>query len=794
MRPGEQIDDYTIVSKIGEGGMSVVYVAAHVTDGTRVVVKELKEEYQFDRQLVDRFIREADILQKLRHPHLARVFACLERDDKYYMVQEYLSGGSLADLLRDRKPYTEMEALVWCRDALRAMNYAHENGIVHRDLKPSNLMLDDRRRVRVIDFGIARTFGETRLTRAGDGSIGTVEYMSPEQILSPDKVDHLTDVYSMGIVLYELLSGTVPFDGDTPFAVQEKITRHSAPALRQFGRGVSPMNSNSAAIDPKLAKIVFRAIDKSPHRRFGGCAEFALHLDRRIKKPPLSLGRRAWEASRIGAAALYNRRLLLSGLTAAIMLVVVWQSWGFWVRMERVSASSAPGIRLFAEAHPPSNGVITYSYQVTNTGNVPLRNVNVIDDRTTPSFQGGDTDGNGELNVGETWQYEAVVTVPQSQLDAGGELVSQAVARADRVTSEPYRTIVRFERRPLIEISSLVNGAKAAYLSGPGPVTYTYQVKNTGNVSLTGVKVSDRDTIAPSFQGGDLNRNKILDVGETWQYQATARITRQQLDASSVFMNHAIAASDQGSSQESSVIVTMAPPMPVRVGGNVAPPQKIYDVPPQYPAVAQSAGIKGVVLLELTIAADGHVQDARVTRSVPALDQAALDAARQWRYRPTIVDGVATPIITTVAVQFTLVPAAPEPAGTAGPSPQSAGTQSPPAHPAGTQSSGVPPAAAPVRVGGSVKQPMRIAYVPPEYPVAASSTNVQGIVILEVTLNVKGQVQDVRVLRSVPLLDQAAVDAVRQWQYAPTVIDGVPVPVIMTETVRFELRPAPQGE
>ena len=783
MRPGEDIDDYTIVSKIGEGGMSVVYVAEHVTDGTRVVVKELKEEYQFDRQLVGRFRREADILQKLRHPHLARVFGCLERDGKNYMIQEYLSGGSLADLLRDRKSYTEMEALVWCRDALRAMNYAHENGIVHRDLKPSNLMLDERRQVRVIDFGIARTFGETRLTRAGDGSMGTVEYMSPEQILSPDKVDHLTDVYSMGVVLYELLSGAVPFDGDTPFAVQEKITRQTARPLRQFGRGISPMKSSSAGIDAKLAKIVFRAIDKSPHRRFGGCAEFALHLDRRIKKPPLSLGRRAWEVSRVSAAAVYNRRLLVSGLMAVIVLVLIW----------RVSASSARGIRLLAEAHPPSGGVVTYNYQVTNVGNVPLRNVTVIDDKTTPSFQGGDTDGDGELDVGETWLYDAAFTIAQSQLDAGGELVTQAVARADRVTSDPYRTIVRIERRPVIEISSWVNGAKAVYLSGPGPVTYTYQVKNTGNVSLTGVKVTDRDTIAPAFRNGDANRNKVLDVGETWQYQATARITRQQLDPSSVFMNRAVAASDQGSSPESSVLVTMAPPMPVRVGGNVPPPQKIYDVPPQYPPLAQSAGVKGVVLLELTIAADGHVQDARVTRSVPALDQAALDAARQWRYRPTTVDGVPTPIITTVAVQFTLVPAPSDPAGGAAPSPQSAGTQSPVAHSAGTQSPSVPQPPKPVRVGGGIKQPARITYVQPEYPVAASSANVQGIVILEVTLDARGQVQDVRVLRSIPLLDQAAVDAVRQWQYAPTIIDGMPVPVIMTETVRFELRAAPQG-
>jgi serine/threonine-protein kinase len=284
MRVGE-IGGFTIVSKIGEGGMSVVYLAERASDRTPVVVKELKEQYRGNQQLVDRFRREAEILQNLRHPHLAKVFDVLLLEGKHYIVQEYLSGGSLADLIREKKPYSEKEAITWCRDALRAMNYAHENGIVHRDLKPSNLMLDDQRQVRVIDFGIARAFGSERLTRTGDGSIGTLEYMSPEQILRPNQIDHLTDVYSMGIVLYELLSGSVPFEGPTPFSVQEKIARQPPPPLRQLGRGIEPLRPNGGGIDSTLAKLVFKAIEKSPERRFGGCAEFALQLERYVKQP-----------------------------------------------------------------------------------------------------------------------------------------------------------------------------------------------------------------------------------------------------------------------------------------------------------------------------------------------------------------------------------------------------------------------------------------------------------------------------------------------------------------------------
>jgi serine/threonine-protein kinase len=320
MRPGERIGDYTILSKIGEGGMSVVYLAERASDATRVVVKELRDQYRFNQQLIERFRREATILQDLRHPHLARVFGLLERDGKQYMIQEYLSGGSLADLLRTQKPYTEEEAIRWCCNALRAMNYAHENGIVHRDLKPSNLMLDERRKIRVIDFGIARAFGQERLTRTSDGSIGTLEYMSPEQILNPDKIDHLTDVYSMGIVLYELLTGAVPFEGPTPFAVQEKIARAAPPPLKQFGRFMTPLDPNKTAIAPELANIVYRALEKRADRRFGGCSEFAMRLDRYLtERTGTSTSKQAWKPS--------PRQATLAAASAVVLLLISLAIW-----------------------------------------------------------------------------------------------------------------------------------------------------------------------------------------------------------------------------------------------------------------------------------------------------------------------------------------------------------------------------------------------------------------------------------------------------------------------------------
>jgi protein TonB len=202
---------------------------------------------------------------------------------------------------------------------------------------------------------------------------------------------------------------------------------------------------------------------------------------------------------------------------------------------------------------------------------------------------------------------------------------------------------------------------------------------------------------------------------------------------------------------------TTPPPAPVRVGGAVKAPKLISRVSPEYPAAALSSGVQGVVLLEATIGVDGKISDVRVTRSIPALDSAAADAVRQWVYEPTLVSGVAVPVIISVAVEFKLT--APQP----------------------------------IRVGGAIKPPTRTKQVTPAYPPDAQAAGVQGIVIMEATIGADGKVTDVRVLRSIPLLDKAAMDAVRQFEYTPTLVNGVAVPVLMTVTVNFTLTPgAPQ--
>jgi serine/threonine protein kinase len=230
-------------------------------------VKRLKDEFSSDPNFVKRFEQEAQIMATLQHPHVARVLAYIPRAEEFFLVEEYLPGGSLADVIA-RKSYSEQQALIWCRDALFGVDSAHQLRILHRDLKPGNLMFDAAGNIKVTDFGIAKIFGTPRLTRTRS-EMGTPTYMSPEQIRSPQEAYHLTDVYSMGVVLYELVTGSVPFERSGDFDTKQAVVRELP----------IPPRRRNPKISKELDKIILRALEKDPARRYGGCAEFASRID-----------------------------------------------------------------------------------------------------------------------------------------------------------------------------------------------------------------------------------------------------------------------------------------------------------------------------------------------------------------------------------------------------------------------------------------------------------------------------------------------------------------------------------
>ena len=221
---------------------------------------------------------------------------------------------------------------------------------------------------------------------------------------------------------------------------------------------------------------------------------------------------------------------------------------------------------------------------------------------------------------------------------------------------------------------------------------------------------------------------------------------------------------------------------PVRVGGQVKAPERVRYVPPVYPEGAQQARVSGIVILEAVVSPSGGVADVKILKSIPLLDEAAIDAVRQWAYTPTTLNGVPVPVMMTVTVNFTLTEA-----NTSSTPMQMSGstTGMSSASPAGTapEWNGQPA----IRIGGAITPPERVKYVAPVYPQAAQDARVTGIIILEGIIDPEGNVVSAKVLKSIPLLDQAAIDALMAWKYTPTLLNGVAVPVVMTVTVNFSL-------
>ncbi len=264
--PGTIIDDrYRVVSRVGSGGMADVYCAEDLQLGRRVAVKLLHERFAQDAEFVERFRREASSAASLSHANIVAVYDRGEWNGTYYIAMELLEGRSLDAIVREEAPLTPERAIEITEQVLRAARFAHKRGVVHRDLKPHNVIVDDESRVKVTDFGIARA-GASEITQTGS-IMGTARYLSPEQAQG-DAIGPSSDLYAIGILLYELLTGTVPFEGDSVVAI----------ALRHLSEPPRPPSALVSSISPNLDAIVLRALAKDPENRFADADEFLAAL------------------------------------------------------------------------------------------------------------------------------------------------------------------------------------------------------------------------------------------------------------------------------------------------------------------------------------------------------------------------------------------------------------------------------------------------------------------------------------------------------------------------------------
>ena len=261
---------YRILRRLGSGGMANVYLAEDEELGRRVAIKILNDRHASDDQFVERFRREAKNAAGLSHPNIVSIYDRGEAEGTYYIAMEYLEGRSLKDRIVGEGPLPISDAIDCARQILRAVGFAHRRGIVHRDIKPHNVLLDQNGsdpRYKVTDFGISRTQA-SQMTEAGS-IVGTAQYLSPEQARGAP-VDQRSDVYSVGIVLYELLTGKLPFTGDTPLEIAMKH-------LSEVPKAPSALRPEvSADVDA----VVLRALAKDPADRFESAEEMDAELAR----------------------------------------------------------------------------------------------------------------------------------------------------------------------------------------------------------------------------------------------------------------------------------------------------------------------------------------------------------------------------------------------------------------------------------------------------------------------------------------------------------------------------------
>jgi serine/threonine-protein kinase len=258
---------YRIQRKLGAGGMADVYLAEDQELGRRVAIKILNSRHGNDDQFIERFRREAKNAAALNHPNIVSIYDRGEAEDTYYIAMEFLDGRTLKELIVGRGAAPINVAIEYARQILSALRFAHRHGIVHRDIKPHNVLVDGEGRVKVTDFGIARA-GTSQMTETGS-IVGTAQYLSPEQAKGGE-IDPRSDLYSLGVVLYELLTGKTPFDGETPVEI----------AMKHLSTTPKPPSALRPDVPPELDMVVMRALAKNPDERYQSADEMEGDLER----------------------------------------------------------------------------------------------------------------------------------------------------------------------------------------------------------------------------------------------------------------------------------------------------------------------------------------------------------------------------------------------------------------------------------------------------------------------------------------------------------------------------------
>ncbi len=354
-----KIGRYDVLSTLGHGGMGVVYLGNDPLLGRKVAIKTiLASNFNTEDQdeLLRRLLLEGQRAANLRHNGIVIVYEALQDGDATYIVMEYVAGGKLSDRLKERLDHESAIAIL--REIAEALDYAHQQGIVHRDIKPDNILLDATGRVRIADFGIAKSLSRHSISV---GAVGTPHYMAPEQIQNEDGIDGRADQFSLGVIAYFMLTGKKPFDGksqaSTPFAIQKKIVNEDPPAASKVEK----------SLPPEVDSVLMTALAKKPKDRYPTCTAFVEDLERAIE-----------DRKTVGpAAGGLPARWLIAAAVVFLALAGGFAAWKLWP----TSPVSLPHFKLTADS---ANGPISDGQHFTAPGPGDL-STTVTADGTIPS-------------------------------------------------------------------------------------------------------------------------------------------------------------------------------------------------------------------------------------------------------------------------------------------------------------------------------------------------------------------------------------------------------------------------